>query len=523
MTLAHTHVNVDGLRSVGGQLAAVIALGISIGFVVVFATQIEHSRQRFLDEELDRKTYTTELMAAQLYGAVRWRKPDIIQKVFDTIEAHDSGGIDSAITIDRNGDTLLDYHEDADSFAHVEEHLRSHLAGSAGSGLHTSLGERSFTVIAPITSSDGSDRSGTLAIIWSLDYLIATSRLAVVKQSSIALVSLGIVLAAALLFIRQRISKPLAQITAATTAIASGDKKFSVPWKSRADEIGAMARALVTFQQNVTLIDRLTAEQQAQNQRLHQALEKEREYNALHREFVSMVSHEFRTPIAIIDGAAQRIDRRIGRDTPDDLRGRTGKIRAAAARMIELIDSTLSVSRLEAGGIELELADCDLGKLLTEVVTRQQEISKNHTIRLSIGKMPPSLSIDPRRVDQILTNLLSNAVKYSPQSPHIDVEAGMIDDLVVVAVRDHGLGIPKAEVPKLFQRFFRASTSTGIPGTGIGLHLVKHLVELHKGRLAVDSIEGEGTTFVVELPATQRVADTRSNGGKIFRPDTAPA
>jgi signal transduction histidine kinase len=168
--------------------------------------------------------------------------------------------------------------------------------------------------------------------------------------------------------------------------------------------------------------------------------------------------------------------------------------------MIELIDSTLSLSRIEAGMIELELELCDLAALLRESCQRQQEIAERHKISLTIADLPSSMRCDSKRLDQVFTNLLSNAVKYSPDSPRIDVKAGMIGGKVVVSVRDHGLGIPKDELPKLFGKFFRASTSTGIPGTGIGLHLVRHLVELHGGTATIDSVEGQGTTASVTLP-----------------------
>ena len=272
----------------------------------------------------------------------------------------------------------------------------------------------------------------------------------------------------------------------------------------------------MTFRANVTLIDRLTAEQQQQNVRLSKALEKERKYNALHREFVTMVSHEFRTPIAIIDGAAQRMERRIGKDTPERQQERIDKIRAAVSRMVELIDSTLSVSRLEAGTIELELADCNFEELLRDVCERQQDIAKGHDIKLVVANLPPSIPIDAKRMDQVFTNLLSNAVKYAPDAQRIEVKAGTVGANVVVSVRDFGVGIPKDEVSRLFQKFFRASTSTGIPGTGIGLHLVKHLIELHGGTIAVDSIEGQGTTFSVTFPAEaarqqDRARDSEAN------------
>src|SRR3546814_5665793 len=108
--------------------------------------------------------------------------------------------------------------------------------------------------------------------------------------------------------------------------------------------------------------------------------------------------------------------------------------------------------------------------------------------------------MDAKRIDQVFTNLLSNAVTYAPNAPRVEVTAAAVGSAIVVSVRDFGLGIPNSELPKIFAKFFRASTSTGITGTGIGLHLVKHLVELHRGTITVDSTEGNGTSFIVVLP-----------------------
>ena len=103
-------------------------------------------------------------------------------------------------------------------------------------------------------------------------------------------------------------------------------------------------------------------------------------------------------------------------------------------------------------------------------------------------------------MDNVFTNIISNAVKYSGESKFVQVTGSKADGYAVLRVRDHGIGIPKDELPKIFQRFFRASTSTGIPGTGIGLNLVKSLVDMHYGKVKLDSVEGEWTEFSIHLP-----------------------
>ncbi len=512
-----------GIFTVSGQLAAVVAVGISIGFLIVIGMQIERSRTRLLDIELDTYALTSEMFATQLYGAVRWRKPAIIRKAYDTLVNHADRGVAAAVTVGREGDLLTAYHRDAAASVDLMAVMQSEEAFPSDDEIYTTMVNDQFIVIAPVTSDDRLDRSGTFAIAWSLEGFNAMAEAAMLREGAIALFAVGAFVAAALLFISRRLGRPLGQITEATNRIANGDKTFDVPWTKRRDEIGDMARALVTFRENVALIDRMTADQQQQTQRLSTALEKEKEYNALHREFVTMVSHEFRTPMAIIDGAAQRIERRIGKDTPERLQERIVKIRSAVTRMIELIDSTLSVSRIESGAIDLEVEACDFAALLKDICQRQQDISKKHEINLVIADLPASVSIDGKRMDQVFTNLLSNAVKYAPDAPKIDVKAGTVGQNIVVSVRDFGVGIPKDELPKLFEKFFRASTSTGIPGTGIGLHLVKHLIELHQGTITLDSIEGEGSTFSVTFPILQAERKPDSTAAENAPPAAATA
>jgi len=160
----------------------------------------------------------------------------------------------------------------------------------------------------------------------------------------------------------------------------------------------------------------------------------------------------------------------------------------------------LDASRLSSGKIKLTPETFNVRELVNEVCQRQREVATNHTIQLEIDNYPETLFGDARLMDNVFTNIVSNAVKYSGESKFVDVRGDVEGDYAVLRVRDHGVGIPKEELPKIFQRFFRASTSTGIPGTGIGLNLVKSLVEMHYGRVELDSVEGEWTEFSVFLP-----------------------
>ena len=237
-----------------------------------------------------------------------------------------------------------------------------------------------------------------------------------------------------------------------------------------------------------------------QSLELEKALTSERALNRMQTEFVSMASHEFRTPLTIIDGLARRLEKKADRWTPDDIREKAGTMRATVKRMTMLVERTLDASRLSSGRIKLIPETFDLRALVEEVCVRQRELASTHTIDIDLEHLPDTLFGDARLMDNIFTNIVSNAVKYAGENRYVKITGSTDEDYAVVKVRDRGIGIPKAEIEKIFQRFFRASTSTGIPGTGIGLNLVKSLVEMHYGEVSLDSEEGEWTEFTVRLP-----------------------
>ncbi|MCY1664490.1 sensor histidine kinase [Rhizobium sp. SL86] len=243
-----------------------------------------------------------------------------------------------------------------------------------------------------------------------------------------------------------------------------------------------------------------TAEIEAQAAALEEALKQEKNINAMQRQFVAMTSHEFRTPLAIIDGAAQRLIRKRGGIEPEFLVDKTHQIRSAVARMVELMESFLSAGRIDTGKVELALSSCSLPKLIDQAITRQKIFSQSHRFECDLTDLPPVVRCDALAVSQVITNLLSNAVKYAPRAPDILIRGWEEEGFAVVSVRDEGVGIDAEDIPKMFQTYFRARTSTGIAGTGIGLSLVKQVVCLHGGDIRVESQRGKGSTFIFRLP-----------------------
>lgn len=315
------------------------------------------------------------------------------------------------------------------------------------------------------------------------------------------------------------IAKPIMNLARVVDQFRQGQLDVDVPSTTREDEIGLVARAMEAFRANLIRnqilerereqlnqqlerrVEERTQQLAAQTERLAQALEKEHELNGLQRQFVSMVCHEFRTPLAIIDGNAQRIMKRCEKMPPDRVRDILGRVRLSVSRLIDLMESVLSASKLEAGAIKMDPAACNLAEMITEVANNHRELNPAYKIETEIAGLPESFVVDIKLMRQVVSNLLSNAIKYSPEGAQVRIEATSCEDgAVKIAVRDQGVGIPADELENLFQRFFRASTSTGIAGTGIGLHMVKTLVDMHDGHIDVDSDVGVGTIFTVCLP-----------------------
>ncbi|WP_209381388.1 sensor histidine kinase [Pararoseomonas baculiformis] len=249
--------------------------------------------------------------------------------------------------------------------------------------------------------------------------------------------------------------------------------------------------------------------------RAEASLEREREVSRLHRAFVSMVSHQFRTPLAIIDSSAQRMIRRGTAMPPEEVFSRAGKIREATRRLTRLMESTLNAARLEAGEINMAPRETDLAALVREVCGHQQEIAPAALLEQRLDGLPARLRCDPTLVEQAVANLVSNAVKYSPPGSPV-VLRGLTGPggSAVLEVVDQGVGIPADELPRIFDRFFRARTAEGVTGTGIGLAFVRHVARLHGGEVTVTSEEGKGSTFVLRLPPAPPPAGGAQAGAK---------
>jgi len=335
----------------------------------------------------------------------------------------------------------------------------------------------------------------------------AAGRVAVAYQDAkwligIAMVFAGVLVTGALIYISRSISSPLLRLAGYMHRLAANDTEIEIRGTERRDEIGEMARAAVVFRNNAIelMVTQRGLAQQASM--LEEKLAAERHLTQLQRNFVSMASHEFRTPLTIIDGHAQRLNKLKERIGVDEIVTRAGKIRAAVLRMTHLIDNLLTSTRLiESGaGLYFHPQDIDLRELVHDVCELHRESSPGSTIVAELGDRSLRMVGDVKLLSQVFDNLLSNAIKYSPGGGIARIIARAEEGWLVVAVEDHGIGIPSADIGRLFERYFRGSNVSGIVGTGVGLNLVKMVVDLHGGDITVESQEGQGSCFTVRLP-----------------------
>lgn len=233
---------------------------------------------------------------------------------------------------------------------------------------------------------------------------------------------------------------------------------------------------------------------------LEEALAREQAASALQKQFIDMVSHEFRTPLTIIDGNAQIIQKRGDTLDAKTLEKRAKTIRSSVSRLIHIMEGFLSSSMLKTGKLKVVRDPVDVKKLIAEICDEYEELSKKAKIECTMDTLPDYVVLDKKIITLVISNLISNALKFSRDDPVVTVTSFIEDGIFRLIVEDQGIGIPEDEKGKIFDQYYRTSISTGITGTGIGLSLVRDLLELHGGTITVENTERGGSRFVVKVP-----------------------
>lgn len=236
-------------------------------------------------------------------------------------------------------------------------------------------------------------------------------------------------------------------------------------------------------------------------QELVRALEAERSYNELNKNFVSMVSHEFRTPLTSIQSTAELLLTFSDRFTADDINKRVERIHQSSVRMDQLIEDVLTIGKLEANNSFVNNEEFKLSAVLNDTIEllRMGELS-GRNVQIEGLTNEPTMLCDVRLVELIFRNILENAGKYSSTDTSIEIKVEFSENNVQLECKDHGIGIPEEEQKHIFESFKRATNTEGIKGTGLGLAIVKKSVDRLNGSIDLSSEMGVGTTISLTLP-----------------------
>jgi len=336
----------------------------------------------------------------------------------------------------------------------------------------------------------------------------------------IGLIALAVAIVVAAMLTR-RITTPLRRLTEASRDLAEGDFARRVPADAIEDSPIELSELGVQFN--------------AMAERLQQSIEIIRRDRDRGREFLADVSHELRTPIA----ALRTFNELLVEGAADDPSTRAEFLEASRAQL-ERLDwlalNLLELSKLDSGLVLLDLRPEDLRASVEQAVEQSAATARRRGVQLTMDRpeAPIQLRHDPVRIGQVVTNLVGNAIKFTPRGGRVTVQVrGEADGSATITVADTGIGIDAAELPRIFDRFFRGSRATEArgSGSGLGLAIVRSIVEMHGGTVTVESRLGAGTTFRVVLPPlprppsssdSQRVAETSPAAAQSLNPEPAP-
>jgi two-component system phosphate regulon sensor histidine kinase PhoR len=235
-----------------------------------------------------------------------------------------------------------------------------------------------------------------------------------------------------------------------------------------------------------------------------------RRLQQIRAEFIDNLSHELRTPLTTISLLAETLSREVeasGDAIPARIRDRVAKIEVETGHIVQMVNELLDLSRIEGGGAIVHLDDVDLGRLAVTSTERLRLFAERQGVRLHVEVADdlPRVRGDEARLGQVLVNLLHNAVKFSPDGGDVMVRVVHDEDEVVMSVADQGIGIPRAALPRIFERFYKVDRARARGGgTGLGLAIARHVVVQHDGRIWVESEEGAGSVFSFALPVGGR-------------------
>jgi signal transduction histidine kinase len=289
----------------------------------------------------------------------------------------------------------------------------------------------------------------------------------------------------------------------AVRALREGAQSYMTKDEMNASLLGRTLRYSIerlNFIHRLREEEQLSAELQANETLMRAALESEKELNALKSRFIATVSHEFRTPLAIIQGSIDLIDRYAGGSDVQKVKAHVSRIRMKVSTLTSMLNDVLSAETLDQKALKVVPSMFDPVALCTELTSELRTMLRTgQRLKHVHSGEPGPVSLDRQLTINVLNNLLSNAIKYSPEGGTIELRSWLDGERLKLSVRDHGIGIPREEQDLLFERFYRGSNAAREQGTGLGLSIVKQYLELMGGSIRFTSVPGD-TVFEVELP-----------------------
>lgn len=266
----------------------------------------------------------------------------------------------------------------------------------------------------------------------------------------------------------------------------------------------ALAKAVEGLEREIHERKQVEIELVKSQKETQEALQKEQQLNELKSRFVSMASHEFRTPLSTILTSLNLLEKYQAPEHESRRSKHFNRIKNNVRNLTSILNDFLSLSKLEEGQVSYTPSSFDLDEYLTDLVEEFQELAKTGQKLNYTHDGEKEMNTDKSLLRNVMNNLISNAMKYSPEGSTIHVRATNVDQKVKIEVQDEGMGIREEEQALIFDRFFRASNATYIQGTGLGLSIVKRYVDLMQGEVSLTSTLGEGTTFTVVIPQSNQ-------------------
>jgi signal transduction histidine kinase len=314
---------------------------------------------------------------------------------------------------------------------------------------------------------------GLLQIIYPLSFL-TTLMNGVTGILTVGAVGFALLMTILSIYIAGRVTKPIKQLVTAANNYAN--RNFAPVNIKSSDEIAQLCRSF----------NRMGAQLN--------------EYIQRQRLFVANVSHELKTPLTAIKGYSEYLTDEV-KGNPD-LQKAVYHLNNESERLAKLVDEVLTLSKIDSGREDFEMEKLDFSSLVKETVNKMSLRSEKYGVRVEMEVNPGIYIIgDKERLIQVLVNLIDNAIKYSPPQTQVWVRLYRNASGAILSVIDCGMGIPKEQIPQIYERFYRADNAKGVPGTGLGLSIVKNIVDVHNGSIEIESEINKGTTVTLKLPS----------------------